>query len=136
MPWVFLDKCYQEIFLFSIGIFIKLFIIHYFMGLGHNLLSITLANFFVVIGLFCLVSLVNEYKRIKIYFISNIALSLIFFIDAMYYSHFFTLIPVHSIYQLGQVGSVSGSIMALIKPWYFLLFIDSFYLWHYYKGRH
>lgn len=127
---------YGTIILFSIGLLIKIFILHYFMGVKGNFLSITFNNFLVVLAIYCLASTVKDEKRIKIYFSINFTLSILFFIDIMYFSHFFTLIPLHSIYQVGHLGSVSNSVISLLKPQYFLIFIDTFILMIYYRKKH
>ncbi len=48
--------------------------------------------------------------------------------DLMYYSHFYTLLPAHSILQVGQLGPVTGSIVALFRPTYLIMTIDVLYL--------
>lgn len=126
---------YRDIGLFSIGIFIKLFLLHSFMGISNGLFAVTIKNFLMAIAIYSLASLVKGKRKLVVFFVINFLLSLIFFIDMMYYSHFFTLTPVHSIYQIGQLGPVSNSIFALIKPQYFLFFMDLILLWIYYRKQ-
>ncbi|SDK20652.1 LTA synthase family protein [Natronincola ferrireducens] len=125
-----------NIVLFTMGIFIKIFIFHFFMEIPRNLLLITFNNLLVILAIYCLAGLVKEGRRLKVFLLANIILSLLIFVDAMYYSHFFTLIPIHSIYQVGQLGPVSNSIFTLLKPGYLLVFIDTIFLWIYYKKQH
>src|SRR5690554_5175241 len=122
---------YKDIGLFTIGTLLKLFVLHYYMGFEEGLIIITFKNFSAIIAVYFLLSLVRENKRMRIFLMINIILSTIFFIDSMYYSHFFTLIPIHSIYQLGQLGPVSQSILSLIRPQHLLFFTDSLLLWRY-----
>ncbi|AOY76617.1 LTA synthase family protein [Clostridium formicaceticum] len=124
---------YHLIILFSVSILIKIFILHYFMKIEGNFLAITMNNFFVVLGIYCLASLTQDKKRMKVFLSIHLLLSILFFIDMMYFSHFFALIPIHSIYQVGQLGPVSNSVASLMKPKYFLFFIDTFFLWIYCK---
>jgi len=126
---------YKDIGLFSIGIFIKLLVLHSFMGLSGGLFGVTLKNFLMAVSIFFLISIVQEKRKIGIFLGINLVLSIIFFIDMMYYSHFFTLTPVHSILQMGQLGPVSDSIFALIKPQYFLFFTDTILLWRYCRNQ-
>ncbi|SET54632.1 Phosphoglycerol transferase MdoB [Natronincola peptidivorans] len=122
---------YKDIGLFTIGTLFKLFILHYYIGLSDGLITITLRNFLIIIGIYSLASLVKEHRRLTVFLTINIVLSALFFIDVMYYSHFFTLVPAQSIYQVGQLGPVSESIFFLIRPYYFLLFTDTLLLWRY-----
>ncbi|AKL95346.1 hypothetical protein CACET_c18980 [Clostridium aceticum] len=48
---------YKDISLFTIGTLFKLFVLHYFMGLGEGLVLVTLKNFFIVIAIYCLLTL-------------------------------------------------------------------------------
>lgn len=118
------NGCIKYIAFISTAVLIKLFTLHYVMGID-NILWVTVKNFFIVMAIFCLTAIFSTKNKVKAVLIANFIISVIFFIDAMYYSHFYTLVPVHSIYQIGQLGPVSNSIFALIKPLYFLFFVDS-----------
>lgn len=115
--------------LFFLGIFIKIIIIHAMMGIEASYYKITLSNFITTILLFSFACFVNENRRGNILLAINLGLSLLFLSDTMYFHHFFTLIPVHSIYQIRQVGAVSNSIVSLMKPQYLLFFVDTLLLW-------
>lgn len=121
--------------LFSLGIFIKIFILHAYMGIDNNFFIITISNVVLVTVIFGLIFLCREEKRISIYLTVNMGLSILFLMDIMYFSHFFTLIPVHSIYQIGQLGPVSNSVVSLIKPHYLLFFIDTLLLWVFFRKK-
>jgi phosphoglycerol transferase MdoB-like AlkP superfamily enzyme len=118
--------------LFTLGIIIKLFFLHYYIGISEGIILITLINFITIISIYCLVSFFFGKRDMKITFILNMVLTILFFIDTMYYSHFFTLIPTHSVLQIGQLGPVSDSIFSLIRPGYFLMFTDTVLLWRLY----
>lgn len=122
-----------DLFLFSIGVMIKLYILHYHIGIRKDILSITIINFISILSIYCLISFIFGKRHVKITFILNMVLSILFFVDTMYYSHFFTLIPAHSVLQIGQLGPVSNSIFSLIRAEYFLYFIDTILLWRFYK---
>lgn len=126
---------YKDIIIFTLGTLVKLLILHYFIGIRDGIGIVTLINFLIIIAIYCLAYFVKPNKRTGILFTINIILSIIFFIDTVYYSHFFTLLPVHSVYQIGQVGSVSQSIFSLIRLEYFLFFADSLILWRYHKKQ-
>ncbi|ABR47022.1 sulfatase [Alkaliphilus metalliredigens QYMF] len=114
----------KEMTLFIILTFTKISVLHYFMDLDRGLFLVSLQNLLLIFFIYGMVALSSSSRRRKIYWYVNFLLSSLFFIDAMYYSHFYTLVPVHSIYQLGQLGPVSASITSLVKPYYFLFFID------------
>lgn len=123
---------YLDIVLFSLGIIIKLFLLHYFIGIREGIILITFINFLSIISIYCLISFFFGKRYMKITFIMNMVLSILLFIDTMYYSHFFTLIPAHSVLQVGQLGPVSNSIFSLIRAEYFLFFTDTILLWRFY----
>lgn len=121
--------------LFSLGIFIKIFILHAYIGIESNYFMITISNIILVTVTFCLTCLCRENRRVNLCLIINIGLSILLLMDIMYFSHFFTLIPIHSIYQIGQLGPVSNSIVALVKPQYILFFIDTIILWVFFRKK-
>jgi lipoteichoic acid synthase len=58
------------------------------------------------------------------YWVMNILLSFIFFVAAVYYEHFGSVITYTSIFQVKQLGQISESIQSTIKLKYFLFFAD------------
>lgn len=114
----------------SVGVLLKLFALHYAMGI-QDILRVTTKNFLIVMAIMCITCILSTRNRVKAMLVVNLLLSILFFIDAMYYSHFYTLVPAHSVYQIGQLGPVSDSIFALIKPLYFLFFMDSILVFFY-----
>ncbi len=113
-----------ELLFFILFVFIKVTVFHYFMDLDRNLFKVSIHNLLLIISIYGAVALIKTSNKRKVYIRTNFILSVIFFGDAMYYSHFFTLMPAHSIYQVGQLGPVSDSIFSLVRPEYFLFFID------------
>lgn len=126
-------KIYKDVFLYTLLISIKILIFHFFMKMEQNLILITIKNFFIIFSIYGLAAIVKGQKRKGLFLIMNFLVSILLFFDAMYYSHFFTLIPFHSIYQLGQLGPVSNSIFSLIRTSYILFFIDCVMLIFLYK---
>jgi lipoteichoic acid synthase len=66
------------------------------------------------------------------YWSINFILSIIFFIAAVYFEYFGSVVIYTSIFQLKQAGEVSASIKALIKPQDFLFFTDFLVAFIYY----
>lgn len=113
-----------------LGMFIKLFALHHSMGID-DIFRVTVKNLFIVMAILCFVSLISKKNSVKPMLFVNLLLSILLFIDALYYGHFYTLIRAHSIYQFGQVKHVSDSIVALMRPLYFLYFLDSILIFVY-----
>ncbi|MEX2461319.1 MAG: LTA synthase family protein [Paenibacillaceae bacterium] len=78
-----------------------------------------------VLVLASLIELVVPKKLTKsFYWFINIVLSVIFFIAAVYFEYFGSVIIYTSLFQLNQVGQVSDSIKSTIKLKDFLFFVD------------
>jgi lipoteichoic acid synthase len=58
------------------------------------------------------------------YWSINVILSILFFVAAVYFAHFGSVVIYTSLFQLKQVGQVSDSIKSTIKPQNFLFFAD------------
>lgn len=131
----FLKNNIFSAFLYNLGLVIKICTIHIVMGISNNYFFISLSNITTIIVLYCLVCLYSKQEREKIYLITNAILSTVLFIDIIYFNHFFTLPPIHSIYQLRQIGTVSNSVFSLIRLAYFLFFLDLLLLFVYHKRK-
>lgn len=119
-----ISKFTKLILIIGVGMLAKLLALHLIMGIN-AVVFITAKNFFLAFCIYCLVYLLSPKNKLRNIVIVNIIISTIFFIDAMYFSHFYTLVPVHSIYQLGQLGPVSDSIVGTFNPLYLLFFMDN-----------
>ncbi|QUH24810.1 LTA synthase family protein [Serpentinicella alkaliphila] len=128
-------KIFKDIILLTLLTSMKVFIFHHFIGIESNLLFINVKNLFIIFTLYSLGALLMEEKRKGAFICINFIVSLLLFIDAMYFSHFFTLIPFHSIFQARQLGPVSDSIFSLVKFKYLLFFVDFFLLWFIYRFK-
>ncbi|SET12600.1 LTA synthase family protein [Anaerobranca gottschalkii] len=107
----------------SLAILLKILVLHLNMNI-EKFFILTGNNFIIVLGIFSLVYLFSRKNFLRKLLVVNFLISVIFFIDMMYYNHFYTLVPAHSIYQIGQLGPVSESIFQLLNPLYFLFFLD------------
>lgn len=108
----------------GVGMSGKLLALHLIMGIN-RLALITGKNILIAISIYCLICLLSPKNKLRNILIGNMILSTIFFINAMYFSHFFTLVPAHSIYQIGQLGPVSDSIVGIFNPIFLLFFLDN-----------
>ena len=117
-----------DIILLSLGLIIKLLFFHYYIGIREGLILKSFSNLISVLGIGVLIFSLGGKRRARIMFLINVFLSTLFFINVMYYSHFYTLMPAHSILQIGQLGPVSQSIISLIRVEYLLFFLDTLLL--------
>lgn len=122
---------YKKIGIISAMILIKLMIFHQYIGVEQQFWILTLKNFCLVLALYSFIFLVREERRKRTFYIVHFLFSLLLFVDAVYYSNFFTLVPVYSVYQIGQIGTVSDSVWYYLKPKYLLFFADFFILFFY-----
>ena len=113
-----------QIAFYNLLIFIKLLIFHSFIDIQYRNLLVSFLNILTSISIFTLINWVFKSKKKEIFLGLYMALSLLMFFDSLYFSHFFTLIPINAIYQIGHLSAVSGSVKTLIKPVYFLYFLD------------
>ncbi len=131
-----IKEVYKKISVIGISILIKLIIFHLYIGMKDQFWMITLKNFFLILALYSLLFLVKEDRRKRSFFIVHFLFSLLLFIDAVYYSNFFTLVPVHSLYQIGQIGTVSDSVWYYLRPKYLLFFVDFIVIFLYERWNH
>lgn len=86
-------------------------------------------SLFVEIGylllLFGLVEVLSSrlIKRV-LYFTLNLIFSILLLAVLIYHDYFGYIVTIHVFSQIGQVGTVKDSVLQLIEPIYFLLFID------------
>lgn len=118
---------------FTAGLLVKLYIVHRFIGAEGWPWSLVMSNYLLVLGFFTFLmgwSAGTFYRRL---WIANVGLSLLLMIDLTYFRHFYTILPIHSIFQIGQLGSVSDSIFALFNPLFLFFFFDSILLWFFFR---
>jgi len=116
----------KVIILFSMTLLLKMMILHQQMHIEVHYWLVVFMNLASLLAVFLLMAfLMKPEKRLNGFLWIHGLLTLLIFINTIYHSHFYTLVPAHSIFQIGQLGGVKGSIAALIRPLYFLYFIDT-----------
>ncbi|SMP44637.1 LTA synthase family protein [Anoxynatronum buryatiense] len=114
------------ILLFSLSLLFKMMILHQQMHIELHYWLVAFMNLASIFFVYLLMTfLLKPEKRLVGYLWIHGILTVLIFINTVYYSHFYTLVPAHSVFQIGQLGGVTESIAALIKPIYFLYFIDT-----------
>lgn len=110
--------------LFTIVFFIKLSFLRMVLFENYNLLTTLRFEFLYLFAVLLLIELLFSKGKIAAYLIVNLFVSATFFSFIVYTAYFGTLPSHYDLNQLGQVGSVSDSIIILIKPNYFWFFAD------------
>ena len=123
---------FRKIALYNLLIFMKLIVFHSFIDIQYRSLLVSFLNLLTSICIFGVVNYIFRRRRNEVFLGVYMALSALLFFDGLYFSHFFTLIPINAIYQIGHLSAVSGSVKTLIKPVYFLYFIDWPLLFYFY----
>lgn len=128
-------KEHKLLFLFLVLSIIKLLIFHKYIGIERNYIFITLFNGVSIFSLYLLVYLLKPTLRVRGFMIVHLILSFLFFVNSLYYSHFYTLMPVHVIYQIKHLTGVSSSVKSLMKLYYLAYFIDFVFIFFYNKRK-
>ncbi|ASA22421.1 LTA synthase family protein [Paenibacillus donghaensis] len=77
-----------------------------------------------VLLIFCLIEWFATKRKIAIYMLVNLLITLLFFSLIVYHNHFGIIATSQVIGQAKQVGAVKKSIFAVIHPQYILFFLD------------
>ncbi|OPL07537.1 MAG: hypothetical protein AVO33_05295 [delta proteobacterium ML8_F1] len=111
--------------IFTLTGLVKIVWIHLVIGINPWLfIPVTLLNLINLLVLSLLLSCRRQAIHLWRLFALQVIFTLLVIGDLMYFSHFYTLLPAHSILQMGQLGPVTQSIVALFRPSYGLLFLD------------
>ena len=120
--------------IFSSVILCKMMLLHAMMDIQTNLMFITLTNLASVLLLYLMLFYVTPTRWFGGFIVLHLFLSSLIFINTVYYSHFFTLVPASSVFQIRQLGGVTDSILSLVKPVYLLYYVDTAVLWYRYRS--
>lgn len=111
--------------IFVITLLAKIMILHWIMGVRQYFIHAALMNFVTLTALYLLFLFLFPGRYLKAFWWVHLVVTGLIFVNTVYFSHFFTLVPVGSVFQVGQLGGVSESIFALMRPLYFLYFADT-----------
>jgi lipoteichoic acid synthase len=117
----------RPVFVYVSVIFLKLFIIRYFLFNEFNIFNGFLYD---MIGflLLVLIALLLPVGKAFTLFLINLITSIFFFVLIVYVKYYQILPTYFDLFQVNQLGSVRENIFDLLKPQYFLIFIDVFLL--------
>ncbi|WAA09692.1 LTA synthase family protein [Fervidibacillus albus] len=114
----------SSFFIFTNLIVFKIIILRYLLFGEINILNTFLLELGFILFIMSLVELLPSISKMIGYLVVNIILSTLFLAIAMYHAYFGRIVTYFALFQFGQVGAISDSIFALIKPAYLLFFID------------
>lgn len=77
-----------------------------------------------VLLLFCLIEWFATKRKIAIYMLVNLLITVLFFALIVYHNHFGMIATSQVFGQVKQVGAVKKSIFAVVRPQYMLIFLD------------
>ena len=114
--------------MFVVTILVKMMILHWIMGVRQYFVLAALMNLMTLAAIYSLLLYLFPNRYPGVFWWVHLILTGLIFVNTVYFSHFFTLVPAGSIFQVGQLGGVSESIFALLRPLYFLYFADTLFL--------
>jgi lipoteichoic acid synthase len=109
---------------FTMLFIIKFLMFRYFLYKDFNLVKVILFELTPFLLLMVIIEVSLNKSRLWVYTILNLILSGFLFSIVLYSSYFGTLPSYHDLTQLNQVGSVTSSILLLLRPVHFIFFLD------------
>jgi len=91
-------------------------------------------NGLTIFGIYYLINTINHPNKNKFLFFAHFLVSCLLFANTLYFSHFFTLLPIHIFYQIKHLKGVSDSVRNLMNFKYLLFFVDVILLWIYQRN--
>lgn len=114
-----------QFFIFIPLVLIKFFIVRSLLFEDTRLFYTIFVEIGYLLFIFGVVELVTTRKIKKVlYFSLNLIFSILLLAILIYHDYFGYIVTIHAFSQVGQVGTVKDSVLQLIDPIYFILFID------------
>ncbi len=113
---------------FVVTILAKMMVLHWVMGVRQFFVHAALMNFATLAAIYSLLLYLFPRRYLSVFWGFHLLLTGLIFVNTIYFSHYFTLVPAGIVFQVGQLGGVSESIFALLRPLYFLYFVDTILL--------
>ncbi|WAA12139.1 LTA synthase family protein [Fervidibacillus halotolerans] len=121
-----IDFFKSSFFIFTVLIVFKIIVLRYLLFGEMNILNTIIFELGIILVFMTLIEMLPSISKTIGYLLINIIFSTLFLAVAMYHSYFGRIVTYFALFQFGQVGAISDSIFALIKPVYLLFFIDVF----------
>ncbi|AOZ91154.1 LTA synthase family protein [Paenibacillus crassostreae] len=114
----------RSILLFSLIMLAKSYFAWYFLFEDGPSWSILVKEIPFVLLLFCLIEWFATKRKIAIYMLVNLIITILFFSLIVYHNHFGIIATSQVLDQVKQVGAVKKSIFSVMHPKYMLIFVD------------
>ncbi|MRN57267.1 sulfatase-like hydrolase/transferase [Paenibacillus sp. LC-T2] len=114
----------RSILFFSIIMLVKSYFAWYYLFEDGPTWSTLFKEIPFVLLIFCLIEWFATKRKIAIYMLVNLLITILFFSLIVYHNHFGIIATSQVIGQAKQVGAVKKSIFAVIHPQYMLIFLD------------
>jgi len=114
----------RSILFFSIIMLVKSYFAWYYLFEDGPTWSTWFKEIPFILLIFCLIEWFATKRKIAIYMLVNLAITILFFSLIVYHNHFGIIATSQVIGQAKQVGAVKKSIFAVIHPQYLLIFLD------------
>ncbi|MGD6803422.1 LTA synthase family protein [Rossellomorea vietnamensis] len=117
-----------HLLLFTFIFIIKLTVLRIVLFENYNVFTTLRSELLYIFSALLIIELIFTKGKIIAYLIFDFLITAVFFSVIVYTAYFGTLPSHYDLSQLDQVGAVSDSITLLIKPQYFLFFLDFIFL--------
>ena len=120
----FLNKTWYEVFLYlgAFLVLLKVILFYHFIGIASNGFLVVLTTMFFIFVLFYVFK--NKWIPLVIY----VLVTCLMFADVSYSSFFNRYLSVNLLGSFEMLGAIGESIKAILRPGFFLLFIDVIYI--------
>jgi lipoteichoic acid synthase len=109
---------------FSILLLLKMFVSHYIIFGSLNILKLLITALPTIWVILLLLEFFMRKRKLLGYMIVNLLISSILFATMVYEKYFGVIVNHHAFKQMGQVSDVKSSIVDMLQPAYFIVFID------------
>lgn len=114
----------RSILFFSLIMLVKSYFAWYYLFENGPTWTTWLKEIPFVLLLFCLIEWFATKRKIAIYMLVNLLITVLFFSLIVYHNHFGIIATSQVFGQVKQVGAVKKSIFAVVHPQYMLIFVD------------
>ncbi|KHL96871.1 sulfatase [Paenibacillus sp. IHB B 3415] len=114
----------RSILFFSLIMLVKSYFAWYYLFEDGPTWTTWLKEIPFVLLLFCLIEWFATKRKIAIYMLVNLLITVLFFSLIVYHNHFGIIATSQVFGQVKQVGAVKKSIFAVVHPQYMLIFVD------------
>ncbi|WP_108995207.1 LTA synthase family protein [Paenibacillus agaridevorans] len=114
----------KSILVFSIIMLVKSYLTWTVLFENSSFKTVWLKELPIILIIFCIIEWFSTKRKLLMYLIVNLLITVLFFTLIVYYRHFGIIPTYHVLEQADQVGAVKKSIFSVIHPKYLLIYMD------------